>query len=80
MAQAGAGASEWRACELAAIALGDGGAEVVFEMSLLPCFLLMEFVPGASLFRCDEAFQVSRGAGRLCLGVCPCAFCGCGCG
>lgn len=53
----------------------DIGVEGVFEMSLLPCFLLMEFVSGASLFRCDEAFQVSRGAGHLCLRLSfACAF------
>jgi hypothetical protein len=43
------GGGEWAAARAAAVALGEGGAGLLAELERAPCFLLMEFVPGAPL-------------------------------
>lgn len=49
---------------------GGGGcetaAELLAELSHLPCFLLMEFVEGSKLSDCPQAMQSAADAGQLC--------------
>jgi hypothetical protein len=60
--QSGPGAAEWAAACAAAGALGEGRDELLGELERVPCFLVMEFVPGRPLLEAAPA--------QLQVGVC----------